>query len=195
MARALSEEKRHLIMEESKRLFAEKGFAATSVADIARVAGLPVGSIYTYFENKEEVIKAIVEEGWVDLRDRLAAALGEVETPAARIELLVNKFLPELLTDVDFITILLSEGIPYTRIQEKLSDLSTLVNASLTPLAASGTGLKDFSSTDMEAALMVFFLGIMDAVRISRVTSLEITPEDVLAFVRLMIRNALGVAV
>ena len=195
MARALSEEKRTLIKEESKKLFASRGFAATSVADIARVAGIPVGSIYTYFGNKEEIIRAIVEDGWLDLRDRLAEAMHAAQGPTDRLKLLLNKFLPELFNDVDFITILLSEGIEYTKVEEKISELSDIVTASIPPLAKGVPGLKGFSARDMEAALLVYFLGIFDAVRIARVANLGITPEDVLAFVRLTIRNALGVSV
>ena len=195
MARALSEEKRASIMEESKRLFASRGFAATSVADIARVAGVPVGSIYTYFANKEELIRAIVEDGWLDLRMRLAEAMQGVDDPTDRLKLLLNQYLPELFADVDFITILLAEGIEYTKVEEKITELTEIVTASIPPLAEGVPGLKGFSPKDMKAAMLVYFLGIMDAVRIARVARLEITPEDVLAFVRLTIRNALGVSV
>jgi AcrR family transcriptional regulator len=194
MARALSEEKRRAIMEQAKRLFADKGFAATSVADIARIAGLPVGSIYTYFRNKEEIVRAIVDEGWTDLRERLFAAMAETAEPDSRLRLLVDQFLPELLTDVDFITILLSEGIEYTRVEEKVDELSVIVNETIGPLAPSAS-LKNFSATDMEAALMVYFLGTLDAVRIAKRASLRIKPEDVLSFLRLTIRNGLGVSV
>jgi AcrR family transcriptional regulator len=194
MARALNNEKRQLILEKAKRLFAEKGFGNTSVSDIARVADVPVGSIYTYFNGKEELIRAIVEEGWENLRARLRDSLAEPSSPETRITLLLDTFLPELLGDVDFINILLSEGISFTRIEEKVDELSGLIADILAPVAQQSASLKGFTSRDMEAALMVYFLGVLDAVRISQVSNLGVTSADVLSFLRRTIQNGLGVS-
>lgn len=195
MARALSEEKRQLILEQSKTLFAQNGFGATSVADIARACQLPVGSIYTYFTNKEQLVRAIVEEGWEDLRTRLHEALAQTSTVEEKLRLLLDRFLPELLNDSHLITILLSEAIEYTRLEEKVEDLVTLLDGILAPFASTSPGLKRFSRANLEAALLVYFLGMLDAVRISSASSLDIRPDDVLDFLRLTISNTLGVSV
>ncbi len=195
MARALSNEKRQVILENAKRLFAERGFASTSVADIARVAEVPVGSIYTYFDGKEELIRAIIDEGWADLRDHLQESLERAVTPEERIAQLLEMFMPGLINDIDFITILLSEGIGYTRVEEKIAELTELVSAILAPVAKDSSSLRGFTNTDMEAALMVYFLGVLDAVRICQATSLGVTSADVLSFLRKTIQNGLGVAV
>jgi len=194
MARALSGEKRQAIIETAKRLFAEGGFGATSVADIARAAELPVGSIYTYFSGKEELIRSIVDEGWAELHGRLEDSLAGIESPEDKIRLLLDTFLPELLGDLDFITILLSEGIGFTRIEEKTQELSALISSIMAPIARDAPSLRNFSATDMEAALLVYFLGVLAAVRISKSANLSLTPADVLAFLRLTIQNGLGVA-
>jgi AcrR family transcriptional regulator len=194
MARALSSEKRQAIIETAKRLFAEQGFGAASVADIARAAGLPVGSIYTYFSSKEELIRSIVDEGWTDLRGRLLESFATTDRPEEKFRLLLDTFLPELLGDLDFITILLSEGLSYTRIEEKVEELSSLISSIMAPLTRDAPSLKNFSTTDMQAALLVYFLGIMAAVRITKMADLTVKPPDVLSFLRLTIQNALGVA-
>ena len=41
--------------------FAEKGFAAAKLDDIARRAGVSKGAVYLYFETKEDVFRAVVE--------------------------------------------------------------------------------------------------------------------------------------
>jgi AcrR family transcriptional regulator len=195
MARALSAEKRELIKHQATRLFARNGFAATSVADIASVCDLPVGSIYTYFGNKEEIVRAIVEEGWAELRNRLRAELLLLSTPEEKLRLLIEGFFPVLLEDVDFITILLSEGISYTRIEEKIDEIVGLLHDVLAGARDRPGFPTDLSRRDLEAALLVYFLGVMDAVRLSRVSSLSITTKDVLGVLRLTIRNALGIDV
>lgn len=195
MARALSVEKRQLILEQSKKLFARNGFAATSVADVARACKLPVGSIYTYFTNKEQLVRAIVEEGWDDLRLRLAEALEHASTPDEKMKLLLDRFLPELLGDSNLITILLSEAIEYTRLEEKVDELVSLFDSILSPVAGRGDGLAGFSRKHLEAAILVYFLGVLDAVRISSESALGVSTDDVLGFLRLTVHNTLGLSV
>ena len=50
------------ILEAALSLFAEKGFAATRLEEIAARAGVSKGTIYLYFESKEAVFKALVQE-------------------------------------------------------------------------------------------------------------------------------------
>ena len=123
MARMRDEAKRAVILGTAKMLFSQKGFFGTSVSDIVRESGLPVGTIYTYFKSKEEIVRQIVDEGWADLYGRLQAALGEKATPEEAFRALLDRFVPEILGDLDLINILLSEAIDYTRIEEKLEKL------------------------------------------------------------------------
>ncbi|TDK68097.1 TetR/AcrR family transcriptional regulator [Sapientia aquatica] len=43
-------------------LFVEHGYAATKLSEVAQVAGVSKGTLYLYFENKEELFKAVVRE-------------------------------------------------------------------------------------------------------------------------------------
>lgn len=44
-------------------LFVEKGYAATRLDDVAAHAGVSKGTLYLYFESKEDLFKAVVREG------------------------------------------------------------------------------------------------------------------------------------
>ncbi|MFZ4538175.1 TetR/AcrR family transcriptional regulator [Propionivibrio sp.] len=46
-------------------LFVEKGFAATRLEDVAARAGVSKGTLYLYFDSKEALFKAVIEEGIV----------------------------------------------------------------------------------------------------------------------------------
>ena len=50
------------ILDAALKVFAQKGFAAARMDDIAREAGVTKGTIYLYFENKEAVFKSLVRE-------------------------------------------------------------------------------------------------------------------------------------
>lgn len=48
-------------------LFVEKGFAATRLEDVASRAGVSKGTLYLYYENKEALFKAVIQEGIVPI--------------------------------------------------------------------------------------------------------------------------------
>jgi AcrR family transcriptional regulator len=54
--------KRRQIIDGARRVFIEMGFDAASMNDITRAAGVSKGTIYVYFNNKEELFEALIEE-------------------------------------------------------------------------------------------------------------------------------------
>lgn len=48
-------------------LFVEKGFAATRLDEVAARAGVSKGTLYLYFDSKEELFKAVIREGMLPL--------------------------------------------------------------------------------------------------------------------------------
>src|SRR4026208_1969811 len=48
------------IITAALEVFADRGFAATTLEDVARKAGVTKGTIYLYFENKEALFKALI---------------------------------------------------------------------------------------------------------------------------------------
>lgn len=53
--------KRQQIIDGAKIVFMQKGFDAASMNDITRQAGVSKGTIYVYFQNKEELFAALIE--------------------------------------------------------------------------------------------------------------------------------------
>jgi AcrR family transcriptional regulator len=192
MAREKDAEKRTAILAEAKRLFAERGFHATSIADIVRDIDMPVGSVYTYFKTKDDIIRTIIEEGWAGFRDSLVQAMATETDGKKKLAIIVNHFLPELFSDVDFISILLTEASSLGSVGEKLVFLSELIGG---VLRESGIGAKGLVLDDRDAiaGLMVFFLGSLDSIRLTRAASLPVTEADIINFIRHVIANAYGV--
>ena len=56
------EDRREQILDAAMRVFAQKGFIKATNKNIADEAGITPGLIYHYFDNKEAVLKAIIEE-------------------------------------------------------------------------------------------------------------------------------------
>src|SRR5271155_1146515 len=51
------------LLDAAAKLFAERGFHATSMRDIAKAVGMLSGSIYYHFESKDEMLLAVYEQG------------------------------------------------------------------------------------------------------------------------------------
>lgn len=64
------------LLEAALEQFVERGYAATRLEDVARRAGVSKGTLYLYFENKEELFKAVV-------RATIVEAIGQAELDMA----------------------------------------------------------------------------------------------------------------
>jgi AcrR family transcriptional regulator len=67
------------ILDAALAVFAEKGYAATRMDDIAHRAGVTKGTIYLYFESKDAVFRSLVQES-------IGATIGSVTAAAASFE-------------------------------------------------------------------------------------------------------------
>src|SRR5215831_19897546 len=70
--------------------FAERGFAATRLDDVAHRAGVTKGTLYLYFPNKEELFKAVVAQALVPNLERGEALLSEAAEPQSTAALLAE---------------------------------------------------------------------------------------------------------
>jgi AcrR family transcriptional regulator len=68
------------ILAAAKKVFARKGYHATTIADIAKAAKLSYGSIYWYFDSKDALFHALMETEGQALRDHVTEAM--LTTPA-----------------------------------------------------------------------------------------------------------------
>ncbi|WP_332764133.1 TetR/AcrR family transcriptional regulator [Phenylobacterium sp.] len=71
-ARPTAEARRQQILDAASACARRAGFHGASMAEIAQAAGLSVGQIYRYFENKEAIIAAIVDQDVAEMREKFA---------------------------------------------------------------------------------------------------------------------------
>jgi AcrR family transcriptional regulator len=65
--------------------FAERGFAATRLDDVAARAGVSKGTLYLYFDSKEELFKAVVRESLLPNIARVEALVAEFDGPTPEL--------------------------------------------------------------------------------------------------------------
>jgi len=101
------------ITEAAFAIFAEKGYAATRVAEVAESAGVSKGLLYLYFRTKEELFKAVIKS--VVIR-RVDALVNAVETTNLTSEEFIRGPLLDFMKSVPaspvaiVIRLLISEG-------------------------------------------------------------------------------------
>src|SRR5262249_37274265 len=79
------------VLEAAAGLFASKGFAKTTVADVAKEPGLGAPALYFYYASKEALLFAVLERAMVQLNETLEQALNKCESadPAIRLHTLI----------------------------------------------------------------------------------------------------------
>ena len=89
MLQKLTEEKLKEILIEGSKEFAEKGFERASMKNIASNAGISVGVLYKYYENKDDFFDACLEDSLKVLSDKMEEFLSWPITPRERIRRLL----------------------------------------------------------------------------------------------------------
>jgi len=79
---------RAALLVAARKLFSEQGYFNTKVSDIAREAGMSPGNVYLYFSGKEELLQAVLADGFEALERSLQEAAegpGSGEEKMARL--------------------------------------------------------------------------------------------------------------
>jgi TetR/AcrR family transcriptional regulator, transcriptional repressor for nem operon len=90
--------KRERLVDGARRVLHEQGVQASTLADIAEAAEVPVGNVYYYFKTKDDLIEAVIDAH----ADHIQTVLAELErhrTPRARLKALAMSW-PEMAGQV-----------------------------------------------------------------------------------------------
>lgn len=95
------------LLDAAARLFAQRGYAATSMRDIALAIDMLAGSVYYHFPSKEELLVAVYSVGVEQLDATCVEAMSRETEPWARLEALCRAHLEVVLTDSDYARVLI----------------------------------------------------------------------------------------
>jgi AcrR family transcriptional regulator len=87
-----------VLLEATERVFAQKGFHAATTNQIARVAGVSIGTLYHYFPTKEALVSAVVHRMWEgELTAVMAHADAFAEEP---LEIAIRRVVKALVDEI-----------------------------------------------------------------------------------------------
>lgn len=85
-------DKRERILDAAERVFAQHGFFAARVSEIAREAGVADGTIYLYFKSKDDLLISLFESRMERFNQLLGAALVDGLRPVDKLLALVRTY-------------------------------------------------------------------------------------------------------
>ena len=92
-------DKREAILGAATRVFAEKGFFNSKVADIAKAAGVADGTVYLYFKNKDDVLHSIFDRAMGEFIDEGRREIDALKSPEDKLRRIAQLHLERLGAD------------------------------------------------------------------------------------------------
>lgn len=85
MAKKKNSDKHRRIIKAAVKVFAKNGFYNSKVSEIARAAKVADGTIYLYFQNKDDILISLFEEEMARVMERVRAAVDAEGNPADKL--------------------------------------------------------------------------------------------------------------
>jgi AcrR family transcriptional regulator len=104
---------RGALLAAGQRLFGERGFDGTTVAEIAEAADVAIGSFYNYFETKDELLAALLQETLAEHLRRMQARRAGIEDPAEAISVAHRHFVHLAWEEPEWARLLVRLDVPY----------------------------------------------------------------------------------
>lgn len=108
------------LLQSTRTLFAEQGYFQTKVSEVARAADMSQGNVYWYFSSKEELLRAVLSEGFDTMGLMLEAAAALTLPSLEKLEALIQAQINFSKEGSEFMTILLSPlshgGVPFAEV-------------------------------------------------------------------------------
>jgi AcrR family transcriptional regulator len=158
-------ERERQVLAAARALFAQRGYGAVTMDEVADAVGVTKPLLYIYFGNKEHLYLACMEPAAEELREAVASAVAQAERPADALEPGVRAFFSFVDRDRDAWRVLFDETLPAggevaRRVAEQRAELEALV-ARLVVARLPGRGV---GRAAVEAeALSVALLGAAEA--------------------------------
>jgi len=152
--RRRKEERPAEIIAAALETFAERGFAATRLDDIAERAGVTRGTLYLYFSSKEDLFKAMVRQAIVPVIARGEEMLGQSQESSAALLAKILLMIPGVVADSPVSAmpkLMISEARNFPDLaQFYLQEVIRRGRKLLTAIVARGVERGEFRSVDMD---------------------------------------------
>jgi AcrR family transcriptional regulator len=93
VARPKSEDKRNAILDAATRVFAERGLTDAPTSEISKRADVAEGTLFTYFETKDDLINSLYREIKLELADAMMSDFPRKKNVRTRLRHVWDRYL------------------------------------------------------------------------------------------------------
>ncbi len=152
----------HEIVVAARLVFARKGFTETTMEDIATTAEFGKGTIYNYFDGKQELFRIVLNESFSEMLETVDHALQSVGTFGKKLESLVHDLLDYALSNPDTLFLMVRESHLLCNDNPLLQRVPELIDRIAEVIEGEqkkGNAVTDIDSTTLAQVLMNLILG------------------------------------
>jgi AcrR family transcriptional regulator/predicted DNA-binding transcriptional regulator AlpA len=185
-------DRRKHIMGVAARVFSEKGYYATTIADLAQAAGIAKGTIYWYFNNKRAIMMAILDDMSREITSTFAQVLRDAPDGLEALLLCIEPALVLLEKHGSiYLMYFLEIGSTDSSIQQKFRQIYSAVHAGAR--IAIERGMKEGKIRKVDSTIAAYgVMGLVERVsEVSGLSEVKIPIERKAEEAREMVRRAL----
>ncbi|OQA01276.1 MAG: HTH-type transcriptional repressor KstR2 [Planctomycetes bacterium ADurb.Bin401] len=145
------------ILSEALNLFAEKGFHSVSMQDIAAGAGFGVGTLYNFFQSKEQLFEDLMNDCAEKIYQVLCPILVGDLPEEAKLRLFINSHKKLAEDNIKFIKLYVSEYGTLTIVNgrsQKSNDIKAAIHSNLLEIIQTGISKNVFRQVDSEIVVL-----------------------------------------
>lgn len=156
MARVKTESKRNEILEAATRVFSAREFHQVLIDDVAGSARVGKGTIYRYFETKEDLYFGTILYSFDALYETLVASLAEETSPSTRLDRIAREVLGFLWTRGYLTVLLQKDERHFEKRDEELQKRRDLLNRLVQGCLLDGIERREFRGIDIRIGAELF---------------------------------------
>jgi len=158
-------DKYHRILEAAIRIFAENGFFQSTVAQIARQAGVADGTIYLYFKNKDDILLQFFNYKTKQVFGRFREEVNQADNAIDKLGNLIRRHLQEFQADRYMAILYQSETHQRTRmVEDQIREMSDMYLDIVTEIVEQGQAEGSIRKDLYVGLVKRFILGAVDEV-------------------------------
>jgi TetR/AcrR family fatty acid metabolism transcriptional regulator len=157
--------KYHLILEAAIKVFARQGFYQSTVAQIAREAGVADGTIYLYFKNKDDILVQFFDYRTKQVFDGFRAAVNQADNSLDKLRNLIRRHLMEFQQDRNMAVVYQVETHQNSRLAEdQIREMAQMYQDLVSEIVEAGQQEGSIRKDLYVSLVKRFILGAVDEV-------------------------------
>ncbi|MCR3759110.1 TetR/AcrR family transcriptional regulator [Clostridium felsineum] len=155
------DERKQEIIQAALELFSQKGYANTTIQDIAQKLHISQGLCYRYFKSKSEIFSAASEYYAIQAVEQIKIPLGEDVSAIDKFNMLLKTIVAYVTKNYEF-EASFNENSENTEIRaSRLDDVADQLVEVLIPIVEQGVKEQTFNCTDIPNSVSFFTYGLI----------------------------------